>query len=62
MLVKLYEILWGVIALAAVIFFLTGNFTELVGVVFGFLCFGMVFMGMISVLPDSMSHHPPAKH
>jgi hypothetical protein len=60
MIVKIYEIMWAVIALAAAIFLLTGNFTEIVAVVFGFICFGMVFMGMMSVLPAIVAHPDPS--
>lgn len=43
----------------------TGNFTQMVAVVYGFAAFGLIFMGMISVLPVWMTHtesdHKPVK-
>ena len=64
MLIKMYWTVWAVVAFAAAMFFVTGNFTALVGVVFGFILFGVVFMGMIGVLPAMVSHpavrKPPA--
>lgn len=56
--VKLYGLLWLVIATVALILFLGGVMTMPVVVVFGFISFGMVFMGMIGVLPSMVSHHP----
>ena len=56
MLVKIYEACWGIFFVAAALTFVTGNFGSIAGVVFGFVAFGLVFMGMISVLPDISSH------
>lgn len=58
MLTKIYGMLWVLIAFAAALFFLTGNLTQLVGVVFGFITFGMIFMGMMNVLPAAIAHPP----
>lgn len=58
MIVKVYGLIWLVGILAAGILFLTGNFTPLVSVVFGFLSFGAIFMGMIGVLPTTEAPHP----
>jgi hypothetical protein len=55
--VKLYGLLWLAIATVALILFLGGVMTMPVVVVFGFISFGMVFMGMIGVLPTMVSHH-----
>jgi hypothetical protein len=55
MYVKVYWMIWAVALAAAGLFFVTGNLTTMVGIWFGFLAFGLVFMGMISVLP-SMVH------
>ena len=57
--VKLYWWLWSVVAVAALGFYLFGSFSPMVAIVFGFIAFGMVFMGMIGVLP-TMAAHPPA--
>lgn len=57
---KIYEMLWLAIALVMAIMYVTGNLTLTVAVVFGFVIFGMVFMGMMGVLPASISHPEPA--
>lgn len=61
MIVKVYGLIWLVGVLAAVVLFLTGNFTPLVSVVFGFLSFGAIFMGMIAVLPLTEAPHSSPK-
>lgn len=58
MLVKLYALMWLLGILAAGLFYLTGNFTPVVAVVFGFLSFGAIFMGIMGVLPETVTHHP----
>lgn len=60
MLTKIYAGSW-IIALAAfLLLFATGNMTMLALVVFGFIAFGLVFMGMMGVLPATVVHvnHP----
>ena len=57
MLVKLYGLMWILGGLAFGVLYLTGNFTPIVNVIFGFLSFGAIFMGMISVLPVAVSPH-----
>lgn len=57
MLTKVYLSTWLVIAAAFAVFFLTGNMTMFVLVVFGFIAFGMVFMGMMGVLPTIVGPH-----
>lgn len=64
MLLKLYQFLWFVTAIAAVLTFLTMGFSAMMLVIFGFVLFGLIFMGMISVLP-TISTHPasaPSAH
>jgi hypothetical protein len=61
MMVKIYALIWVFGLLTAAIFYLTGNLTPLVQVVFGFLTFGAVFMGMMSVLPIETTHHTLSK-
>ncbi|MEP6849948.1 MAG: hypothetical protein ABI999_13910 [Acidobacteriota bacterium] len=56
MLVKIYEACWIIFFVAAALTFVTGGFGSLAAIVFGFGAFGLVFMGMISVLPDISSH------
>ena len=62
MVVKIYALIWILGALAAGVLFLTGNFTAYVNILFGFLSFGAIFMGMIAVLPLTETHHAPPKH
>ena len=56
MLTKVYFGLWFVVFLVAGILFMIGDFGMLTAVVFGFICFGLVFMGMMSVLPSVVAH------
>jgi len=56
---KIYWLTWAVLLLAAALFFVAGLMTPFVGVVFGFIAFGMVFMGMMSVLPSTVGHNAP---
>lgn len=58
MVVKVYALIWIVGALAAAILYLTGNFTPVVNILFGFLSFGAIFMGMLGVLPLTEAPHP----
>ena len=62
MIVKVYALIWVLGLSTAAILYFTGNLTPLVQVVFGFLTFGMIFMGMMSVLPAVETHHEPSKH
>ena len=61
MLVKIYWTIWAMVAAAAAMFFVAGYFTALTAVVFGFTAFGLVFMGMIGVLPAMVTHPTPPK-
>lgn len=58
---KIYALIWVLGALAAGAFYLTGNFSPIVNVVFGFLSFGAIFMGMIAVLPYVTTHPSQTK-
>lgn len=62
MLVRLYEALWGLVALAALVIYWTGGFDATTAVVFGFICFGLIYMGMMGVLPTSVHQHLHPKH
>lgn len=53
---RIYIALWSAYLALAGIFMLTGNMTQFVGVVFGFFAMPLIFMGMIIVLPFSLSH------
>lgn len=56
MLLNLYKALWIIAAVATMLFVVTGNLGAMALVVLGFLLFGLVFMGMISILPTMVSH------
>ncbi|HQU83492.1 MAG TPA: hypothetical protein PKY59_10220 [Pyrinomonadaceae bacterium] len=62
MLVKIYMSIWGLTAALAGILFLTGYFSKLTLVAFGFICFGLIFMGFMSVLPTTVGHNLNSKH
>jgi hypothetical protein len=67
MIVKIYWSLWLALGLAALLLFAIGSFNVLTGVVFGFIAFGLTFMGMIGVLPtlvgnDGAHEVPPAQN
>lgn len=55
MYVKLYAAVWGLLLFIAVALAVTGNFTIMTAIVYGFISFGMIFMGMMSVLPSIVS-------
>lgn len=58
--VRVYETIWALIAIAVAAVLVTGNMTMLVAVSFGFVIFGMIFAGMMMVLPATVAHrnHP----
>lgn len=62
MVVKIYALIWILGLLAAGLFYITGNLGPVMQVVFGFLTFGAIFMGIMGVLPTSVGHHSPSKH
>ena len=65
MLTKIYLSSWIAALSVALALILTGNMTMLAWVGFGFLGFGLVFMGMMGVLPAMVvhaHHHPAEKH
>jgi hypothetical protein len=53
---KFYSFLWLAFAVAAGVLFVAGVFTMLTLVVFGFIAFGLVWVGMICVLPGTVGH------
>lgn len=59
MLVKLYWSVWAAFGLVAMILLLTGNISPMTIVVLGFVAFGLIFLGMMNVLP-SIAAHPAA--
>lgn len=62
MVVKIYGLIWLLGLLAVGITYLTGNLNPVMIVLFGFLSFGAIFMGMIGVLPVTVTHHSEPKH
>lgn len=62
MIVKIYALVWFLGLLAVGITYLTGNLNSVMIILFGFLSFGAVFMGMIGVLPLVSAHHAPTKN
>ena len=62
MIVKIYAAIWLLGILAVALAYIGGYFTPVVAIVFGFLSFGAVFMGMIGVLPIAVTHRPSEKH
>jgi hypothetical protein len=61
MVIKIYVLLWVVGLVAAGVCYLTGNMTPLMQIVFGFLTFSMLYLGIISVIPGTV-FHAPEKH
>ena len=59
MLAKIYWYMWLAIALVFALISVTGNMTDMALVVFGFIAFGMTFMGMMGVLPATIADHSP---
>jgi hypothetical protein len=59
---KFYLSLWALAAGASVVTSLTGAMTMFALVVFGFLAFGLVFIGMMCVLPSSVAHQHELEH
>jgi hypothetical protein len=62
MLTRIYGLMWLLTALAMGIFFITGNLGATALVVFGFIIFGLLYMGLISVLPFWATHDTSIKH
>ena len=62
MITKIYGLIWvlGFLAVAACYF--TGNLTPVMTVVFGFMSFGAIFLGMMNVLPEVAVHGTAEKH
>ncbi|HEY8559229.1 MAG TPA: hypothetical protein VIL74_02415 [Pyrinomonadaceae bacterium] len=62
MITKIYALIWAIGILAALTLFLTGNFTPTVNILFGFLSFGTIFLGMLMVLPLTEVPHGAKKN
>ena len=57
---RIYETIWALIAVFAIAVTVTGNMTMMVGLAIGFVVFGMIFAGMMMILPATVAHrnHP----
>ncbi|MFN3419049.1 MAG: hypothetical protein ACK42A_06895 [Pyrinomonadaceae bacterium] len=51
---KIYFVLWAIILAVFAVMYLLNLLTDIAVVVLGFIFFGMLFMGLISVLPSSV--------
>jgi hypothetical protein len=58
---RFYAALWVVFGVLVGAVLLVGSMTSMAMVIFGFAAFGLVFVGMMCVLPGTVSH-PPEKH
>jgi hypothetical protein len=58
---KFYRSLWFIFAVAAAALWLGNLFTMLTAVIFGFIAFGLIFTGMMCVLPAMVAHPPVSK-
>ena len=61
MILKIYGSIWAIGLVAAAVLYFTGNLTPVLQVVFGFLTFGALFMGLLAFLPAT-EFHAPEKH
>lgn len=61
MLAKIYGMLWLAVAMIVLFVYLAGSLTMTAVVVFGFVAFGLVFMGMMGVLPATVVHTASSK-
>ena len=59
---KFYAFLWTLFLAVIGITWITGMFTIWATIAFGFVSFGMVFMGMMLVLPFVATHGETAPH
>ncbi len=62
MLERIYIAFWGVYFLAVALFWIAGLMNPVSIVVLGVTAFGMIFLGMIGVLPFVATHHSENQH
>lgn len=62
MILKIYGSIWAIGLAAVAVLYFTGNLTPVLQVVFGFLTFGVLFMGLLAVLPATEFHGPTENH
>lgn len=58
MLTRFYSFVWMVYVVSAGVLWLGNVFTLFTAVVFGFIAFGLIFAGMMCVLPTLVAHPP----
>lgn len=56
MLIRIYTTLWIMFLVAATVVWLLDGATWVDEVMFGFVALGMIFLGMINVLPYAVTH------
>lgn len=61
MTVRSYKLAWLAFVAMIGIVFVAGSLNEIAWTVFGFAAFGLIFMGMMSVLPASITHPAPPR-
>lgn len=58
---KFYSFLWVLYFVLVGVMWLAGALNQVAIVAFGFVAFGVVFMGIMCVLPGAVSHPEPKK-
>jgi len=56
MIIRIYWFICALLVLAALAVLAVGSFSMMAGVIFGFIGFGVLFMGIIAVMPIWISH------
>ena len=56
MILRIYWFICALLVLAALAVLAVGSFSMMAGVIFGFIGFGVLFMGIIAVMPIWISH------
>lgn len=54
---KFYIGLWSAFGIIVAALAITGSLTMMAFTVLGFVCFGLIFMGMMCVLPTTVGNH-----
>lgn len=62
MVLKIYGLIWALGILAVAITYIAGLLTPFMIIVFGFLSFAAIYLGIISVLPIIFEPHPHSKN
>ena len=62
MVIKVYLGIWAAFALTVLGAVATGNLTGEFGVIAGMFAFGLIFMGMLSVIPLTLAPKPHEAH